>query len=103
MPKVNRSFFFKGGNFLKAADVRTGEKYTIQSFQSATTRIGVRPILRLKETEKPFGLNATNFDKMIDNYGENSDAWIGKKISFAKVRVNNPQLNGKEVDGLRIV
>ena len=103
MPKVDRTEFFQGGNFLKAEDVRPGTKYTIVEFQKATTRIGVRPILRFKESEKPFGLNATNFDKMVEKFGGNSDDWAGKKITFTKVKAPNPQLGGKEVDALRIV
>ena len=103
MAKLDRTIYFQGGNFLKVEDVRPGEKYTVVEFQEAKTRIGIRPILRFKEVDKPFGLNATNFDKMIEKYGDNSDNWKGKKITFSKVRATNPQLGGKEVDALRIV
>jgi hypothetical protein len=102
MPKVKRSDYFEGGSFLRADDVRPGSKYTIVSFESIKTRIGSRPILRLKETDKPFGLNATNFDTLIERYGDDTDNWKGKKITFNKVKAPNPQLGGKEVDALRI-
>jgi hypothetical protein len=102
MPKLDRSEFFQGGAFLKAADVRPGTKYTVVKFDAIKTRIGLRPILRLKETELPFGLNATNFDKCVEKWGDDSDHWAGKKISFSKVKAPNPQLGGKEVDALRI-
>ena len=102
MPKLDRGEYFQGAAFLKAADVRPGTKYTVLKFEAIKTRIGLRPILRLKETELPFGLNATNFDKMVDKFGDDSDDWISKKITFNKVKVANPQLGGREVDGLRI-
>jgi len=104
MTKVDRTSYFPGGNFLKAEDVRPGTKYTIVEFQEAKTRISElpRPILRFKETDKPFGLNATNFDKMIEKFGGDADEWVGKKITFLKVKANNPQTK-KEVDALRIV
>jgi len=100
--KLDRSQFFQGGAFLKASDVRPGTKYTIVKFDAIKTRIGLRPILRLKETELPFGLNATNFDKMVEKYGDDADNWEGKKIAFNKVKATKPQLGGKEVDALRI-
>ena len=102
MPKLDRSEYFQGGAFLKAADVRPGTKYTILKFEAIKTRIGTRPVLRLKETELPFGLNATNFDKMVEKFGDDSDDWANKKITFSKVKAPNPQLGGKEVDALRI-
>lgn len=98
----NRGQFFTGAQFLKAADVRPGTKYTVVKFDAIKTRIGTRPILRFKETELPFGLNATNFDKMVEKYGDETDDWEGKKITFTKVKASNPQMGGKEVDALRI-
>jgi len=105
MGKVDRGAYFQGGNFLKADDVRPATKYTITGFEAIKTRISElpRPILRFKETDKPFGLNATNFDKMVEKYGDDTDDWEGKKITFTKVKAPNPQLGGKEVDALRIV
>lgn len=105
MAKLDRNEYFVGGNFLKAADVRPGEKYTILKFDAIKTRISeqLRPILRFKEVDKPFGLNATNYDKMVEKYGDEAKDWEGKKITFTKVKAPNPQLGGKEVDALRIV
>jgi hypothetical protein len=102
MPKVSRDAYFQGGNFLKAADVKNGQQFQIEKFEEIKTRIGTRPVLRFKGEEKPFGLNATNFDKMLEKFGDNSDNWIGKRIRFNIVQAANPQQGGKEGPALRI-
>ena len=94
--------YFTGGNFLKAADVKDGQLVTIEKFDEAKTRLGVRPVLRLKGIEKPFGLNATNFDKMVDKYGENEKNWTDKKIRLVIVKAPNPSNAGKMQDAIRI-
>lgn len=100
--KVNRDKYdMGGGKFLKANMVKDHAIFTIDKFEELQTRLGVRPVLRLKGVDEPFGLNATNLDWMIDKYGDDSDKWINKKIRIGKVRVNNPQ-TGKMQDGLRI-
>jgi hypothetical protein len=100
-PMPDRSKYFEGGNFLKADDVKDGQIVVVEKFEEATTRLGVRPILRLKGIESPLGLNATNFDKMVEKYGDKESAWAGKKIKLVLVRANNPQTN-KEQDAIRI-
>jgi hypothetical protein len=102
MAKIDRSKYFEGGNFLKAEDVKNGQSFTIEKFEEASTQLGIRPILRLKGQDKPFGLNATNLDKLVEKFGDEADKWAGKRIQFTKTRANNPQTH-KEVDALRIV
>jgi hypothetical protein len=61
-----------------------------------------RPILRLKESDKPLGLNATNFDRMLSKFGDDADKWAGKKITLIhEAGVNNPS-TGKTGPALRI-
>ena len=100
-PMPDRKKYFQGGEFLKADDVKDGQLVVVEKFEEATTRLGVRPILRLKGIEAPLGLNATNFDKMVEKFGEKETAWAGKKIKLTLVRANNPQTN-KEQDAIRI-
>jgi hypothetical protein len=98
----DRSKYFQGGNFLKAADIKDGQLVTIEKFEEAKTRLGTRPILRLKGIEQPFGLNATNFDRMIEKFGESENSWAGKKIRLVLRMAANPQKGGKEQPSIRI-
>src|SRR5436309_2687826 len=101
--KVNREKYFDSAKFLKAADLPKGETVcTIEKFEEVTTRLGLRPLLRLKGYEMPLGLNATNIDAIIEKHGDDADKWIGKKITIYKVKTTDPSQGGKEVDGLRI-
>lgn len=97
-----RSDYFQGGNFLKAPDVKDGQTFTVEKFDDAKTRIGTRALLRLVGVEKPFGLNATNYDKMVEKFGEDEKKWAGKKIRLVHAFAPNPQQGGKETKTLRI-
>lgn len=100
--KIDREKYFESAKFLKAENVRAGTKFTILTFEEIKTRLGIRPILRLKESDLPFGLNATNFDKMVEKFGDDADKWKGKKITLVhEANVNNPS-TGKSGPALRI-
>jgi hypothetical protein len=99
---IDRDKYFQGGKFLKAADVKDGATYTILKFEDITTRIGLRPILRLVGTDLPLGLNATNLDKLVEKFGDNETKWAGKKIKIVHVMTQNPSDNNKATKGLRI-
>jgi hypothetical protein len=99
---IDRDKYFQGGKFLKAADVKDGATFTVEKFEDITTRIGLRPILRLVGVEMPFGLNATNLDKMVEKFGDNETKWAGKKIRIVHVMTQNPSAGNKATKGLRI-
>jgi hypothetical protein len=102
MAKYKREDFFESTLFLKAEDIKNGQHFVVESFEAAKTRIGTRPILRLKGQDKPFGLNATNWDKMVEKFGDDQDNWPGKKISLIKVQAPNPSKGGKLGPALRV-
>jgi hypothetical protein len=56
-----------------------------------------KPVLHL-EDQKPLVLNRTNFEALVDAFGD-SDDWPGHKIKIYCVKT---QYAGKSVDGLRI-
>lgn len=99
----DRSKYFKAGQFLKADDVKDGQFVFIEAFEEVKTKLDKdpRPIIRFKGIEKPLGLNATNFDKLIEKFGEKEKDWMGKKVKLTLVKANNPQ-TGKEQDAIRI-
>jgi len=97
-----RSDYFKGGNFLKAAAIKNGQFAIVEAFEEAKTRLGTRPILRLRGFEEPFGLNATNYDKMVERFGEEEKKWAGKKIKLLITQAPNPSQGGKMQPAIRI-
>ena len=57
--------------------------------------------LRFKEFEKPLGMNVTNTKSVIGLYGDDTDAWEGKKIKLRVSTANMPG-TGETVDCIRI-
>src|ERR1700723_369881 len=80
--RMARDKYFKGGKFLKASNVKSGQLVTIEAFEEAKTRLSPdpRPILRLQGIDQPLGLNATNYDRMVEKFSEDEKKWAGKKI-----------------------
>lgn len=58
-----------------------------------------QPVLRFRETPKKFGLNRTNGNMLAELYGEETDEWIGKRVTLFPTRVD---FQGKRVDAIRI-
>lgn len=98
----DREKYFKGGAALKAKDIKNGQLFTIEEFDEAKTKLGTRPILRLKGVEEAFFLNATNFDRMVEKFGENESNWKNKKIRLVITSAPNPSQGGKEGPAIRI-
>ena len=50
--------------------------------------------LGFQETDKGFILNVTNRDSMVWNFGDETDGWIGQRVSFfpTTTRYNNQQM-----------
>ena len=104
MPVVSRENYYDSRPFLKGKDVKDKAKVTIEGFEEITTRLSKkpRPCLRLKGYEAPLGLNVTNFNTMLEKYGENTDRWKGKQITLRVVMATNPSEGGKETKAIRI-
>jgi hypothetical protein len=83
-------YFGEGASFLKADDVKEGQKFVIEKFDEAVTDIGLRPLLRLKGNSKPLGLNKTNYKKLREKFGKDETKWAGKQITLKIVIANNP-------------
>ena len=46
-----------------------------------------KPVLYFKEVEQGLVLNATNYDTIASLYGEETDNWVGKKITIYPTEV----------------
>lgn len=57
-------------------------------------------VLHFKEVEKQFGLNVTNTKAVIAALGDETDDWVGRKITLFTTYVNDP--GGNSVLSIRI-
>jgi hypothetical protein len=97
----DRDKYFQSGAWLKAKDVKNGQLLLIEEFGEAKTKIGLRPYVKFKGYENPFGLNATNFDQLTSKFGDNEKNWIGKKVKVVLVQAANPSQGGKMQPSIR--
>lgn len=97
----DRDKYFQSGAWLKAKDVKNGQLLIIEEFGEAKTKIGLRPYVKFKGFENPFGLNATNFDQFIQKFGEDESKWAGKRVKVVIVQAANPSAGGKMQAAIR--
>jgi hypothetical protein len=58
-----------------------------------------KPICHFKGKEKPLALNVTNCKTIAAMYGNNTDAWIGKRITIYPTTTD---FGGKTIDCIRV-
>jgi hypothetical protein len=71
----------------------------VESIKSKDGSSADKGVLALSDGYKPFVLNSTNVDKLIELYGDETDDWIGKQISIVTPTV---EAFGKQQPALRI-
>jgi len=90
-------------NYLKADDIQGDIIVTIKSFKQALLGQGPdaeeKNILHFAEFEKGFVCNQTNGFIIADLHGDDTDDWIGKKITLYATEVS---FGGKTMMGLRV-
>ena len=101
MPKVSESF---GGKWLKALDVGPrGLKGIIDEVTQEEVGNGddkkLKLIVWIRGQDKGLVLNVTNANDLASIYGDDTEAWNGKRIVLKADRV---MFQGKSVDGIRI-
>jgi hypothetical protein len=84
---VGQNFTMKGVNMEEFKDPTTQEKE-------------VKPVLYFVETDKGLVLNKTNARAVVKMFGDDTDAWAGKRV---KLHLEEVESFGKTVDGIRIV
>jgi hypothetical protein len=89
-------------DYLKSSDIEGQQViYTIKSV--AIEEIGQerdqRPVVYFDETDKGLVLNKTNSRTISDEYGLETDDWVGRQIALYEKMV---EFSGKEVPAIRI-
>src|SRR5262249_5919057 len=88
--------------YLKVADFTTKPtRLTIHSAQieELGSEKERKPVLYVKEDNRVLPLNRTNFNTIVDAYGDDSDRWVGKPIEVFRSRTH---FAGKMVDCIRV-
>jgi len=92
--------------FIKKDDVGTaGKVFTIRGCKRENVAKESEPpehkwVLRFDGTDRGMVLNNTNILKLQDHYGDDSDAWVGKRV----LAYNDPEImmGGKKTGGIRL-
>ncbi len=87
--------------YLKAVDIgKRGICCTIKDGEMAEMPDGQKKaILYFEEVGKGLVMNKTNTDTLADEYGDDMERWIGKRIELITVKVT---VNGEQRDGIRV-
>lgn len=88
--------------YLKGEDLEEGERtvVTIKTAEEVSFPSGdTVPVLTFLEIEQKLTLNKTRVKKCVELLGEDTEEWIGKRISLYPIDV---QYNGKTMPGVAI-
>lgn len=88
--------------FLKGDDLEEGERTvaTIKSAEEVPFPSGdTVPVLEFLELDQKLTLNKTRVKKLVEMLGDDTDEWIGKKISIYRIDV---QFQGKSMPGIAV-
>lgn len=88
--------------FLKGEDLEEGERtvVTIKSAEEVKFPSGDEvPVLEFLELDQKLTLNKTRVKKCVELMGEDTDEWIGRKISLYRIDVN---FQGKTQPGVAV-
>ena len=88
------------GNSLKAADLQGAEPtVTIETVEAKQFDDGNKLVIKFAGKEKTFVCNKTNANRIASAYGNNTDGWLGQKITLYTDQVD---FQGKLVDAIRV-
>lgn len=92
-------------DFVKAGDLdgkdatKTIKAVTMDELTMSGGRKETRPVIRFSDAEKKLVLNKTNATAIAGMYGNETDAWIGKKITMYPTET---QFGSETVDCIRV-
>jgi hypothetical protein len=85
--------------YLKSDDIPKPTVATISGVDMHDFGDETKAVMTFEELDKGMVLNLTNWGNIEEDYGDDSDDWIGRKVN---VRVEKVAFKGKMVPGLRI-
>lgn len=93
----------KGGEvtWFKADDFKSGpQTFTITTVEVDTTLDEEALVLVFHDSEKGLRMNKTNARALAERFGDNTDGWIGKTVTLARVPVT---YQGQNTYGVRVI
>ena len=102
MPNIDE--IFGSGKTLKAADLDGNEvtltitDVVVNEFEDNGVK-KMKPVIHFEECEKALVSNATNSHVIAEEYGKETDDWVGKTITLFPTRVT---FGDKLVDAIRV-
>jgi len=97
MPRISQVFPSK---HLSAADLNGQEMIlTITGADVQGFDDGDKVVLFVEETEKSFVMNKTNCQTVATMYGDDTDEWIGQRITVFSTWVD---FQGRQVEAIRV-
>jgi hypothetical protein len=86
--------------YLKAHDLSEPTTYTIRSAGIEEMQDGKEKlVVRLDNCTQRFVVNMTNANRIGEAYGDDTDQWVGKRITLCSEKV---QFGADLVDGIRV-
>jgi hypothetical protein len=86
--KISEAF---PSQYLKAADLDSDTTYTIDRVEMETLGQGKnkedKPVAYFRETDKSLALNKTNSNVISGLYGDDTDNWVGKRVTLYSTEV----------------
>jgi hypothetical protein len=97
----SRSNYAYGQSKFMRADEWVGkrERVTITAVDDVEFEQGLKPVLTFEGQDKRLVINASNFDALMDAFGNNTTKWVGHDVVLAGVKV---RFKGRSVDSIRV-
>ena len=97
----SRSDYAYGQSKFMRADEWVGkrERVTITAVDDVEFEQGLKPVLTFADHDKKLVINATNFDLLMDGFGNNTNKWVGRDVMLEGVKV---KFKGRSVDSIRV-
>jgi hypothetical protein len=100
-PMGNRATYSYGNSKYMRADEWVGkqQRVHINAVDDVEFEQGLKPVLSFADQDKKLVVNATNFDVLMDAFGNNTNKWANHDVILEGTKV---RFKGRTVDSIRI-